>query len=220
MGMVDDIDTSSRLGSRLRGGLALAQTRIHTIEEQAKNQWEGLPAQARATLNRMLARLRTSLDLPSRSELVGLVERIEELDRKLDALEHRQRLTAGSPTNGESAKADSTAEVTEQAAGEAEAATQEAMQAAREAEAAAQEAMQAAREAEAAPREAAGEAQDEAGETAPASEGQSKKNGTHTKKARRTSAGKTLTAGGKNKSATTGKRQGKDRATKASDKRK
>ena len=210
MAMIDDTDTSSRLGSRLRDGLTLAQTRIHTIEEQAKHQWEGIPAQARATLNRMLVRIRTTLDLPSRSELASLVERIEELDHKLEALEQRQRLGASSPTGGRATEAP--AEVTAQAAEAEEMAAQaaaEAVEAAEQATKEAEAAEEMAKEAEVAAREAVEGEERATKKTAPARKSQDKKNGTQTKKARRTSAGKTLTGGGKKKTATTSKRQSK-----------
>jgi hypothetical protein len=41
----------------------------------------------RAALDRVLDRVRTTLDVPSRSEVGDLLARIEELDRKLGALQ-------------------------------------------------------------------------------------------------------------------------------------
>jgi hypothetical protein len=162
MATIEETTTAGRLGSRLRDGLALAQTRIHTIEEQAKSQWETIPMQARAALERMLTRLRMTLDLPSRSELIGLVERIDELDRKLELLEHRQRRAiqpAADPVPAADPGLEAAADEGAVTAGEADAAV-----------------------------EAAG-LEDEG--TEPEARAQ-KKNGARTKKASHTSAGKTL----------------------------
>jgi hypothetical protein len=102
MATIDDTQASNRLSERLRNGLALAQTRIHTMETRAKNQWTDLPAQLRAAVDRAVARLRTTLDLPSRSEVSDLVERLEALDRKIGALEKRQGKRAAESTARES----------------------------------------------------------------------------------------------------------------------
>jgi hypothetical protein len=90
MATTEETQASNRLSDRLRNGLALAQTRIHTMEERAKSQWTDLPAQLRTALDRAFARIRTTLDLPSRADVSDLMERIEALDRKIGALEKRQ----------------------------------------------------------------------------------------------------------------------------------
>lgn len=90
MATIEDTQASNRLSERLRSGLALAQTRIQNVETRAKNQWTDLPVQLRAVVDRAVARLRTTLDLPSRSEVSELVERLEAIDRKIVALEKRQ----------------------------------------------------------------------------------------------------------------------------------
>jgi hypothetical protein len=97
MATIDDTQASNRLSERLRSGLALAQTRIHTMESRAKNQWTDLPVQLREMLDRAVARLRTTLDLPSRSDVSDLVDRLEALDRKIVALEKRQGKRAAGP---------------------------------------------------------------------------------------------------------------------------
>lgn len=88
--IIEDTQANNRLSERLRSGLALAQTRIQTMETRAKNQWTDLPAQLRGAVDRAVALLRTTLDLPSRSDVSELVERLEALDRKIVALEKRQ----------------------------------------------------------------------------------------------------------------------------------
>jgi hypothetical protein len=99
----DDTQASNRLSERLRSGLALAQTRIHTVETRAKNQWADLPTQLRGVVDRAVARLRTTLDLPSRSDVSDLVERLEALDRKIAALEKRQGKRAAGGANAAAA---------------------------------------------------------------------------------------------------------------------
>ena len=105
MATIDDTQASNRLSERLRSGLALAQTRIHTMESRAKNQWTDLPVQLREMLDRAVARLRTTLDLPSRSDVSDLVDRLEALDRKIVALEKRQGKRAAGPEVGSRAGA-------------------------------------------------------------------------------------------------------------------
>lgn len=95
MSTTEDTQAINRLSDRLRNGLALAQTRIHTMEERAKNQWTDLPAQLRTALDRAFARIRTTLDLPSRADVSDLMDRIEALDRKIGVLEKRQGKRAG-----------------------------------------------------------------------------------------------------------------------------
>jgi hypothetical protein len=93
MDQTETIDTEETevipagLTDKLRGGFALVQTRFVTVEERARAQWIGIPQQARTALDKLLERVRNTLDLPSRSELQSLVERIEALDTKLAALE-------------------------------------------------------------------------------------------------------------------------------------
>lgn len=90
MATTEETQANNSLSDRLRNGLALAQTRIQTMEERAKNQWTDLPAQLRTALDRAFARIRTTLDLPSRADVSDLMERIEALDRKIGALEKGQ----------------------------------------------------------------------------------------------------------------------------------
>ncbi len=45
-----------------------------------------VPTTMRGAVDRLLERVRTALDLPSRSELAELTHRLEELDRKISAL--------------------------------------------------------------------------------------------------------------------------------------
>jgi hypothetical protein len=90
MATTDETQASNRLSERLRNSLALAQTRIQTMETRAKTQWTDLPVQLRGVVDRAVARLRDTLDLPSRSEVSDLVDRLEALDRKIGALEKRQ----------------------------------------------------------------------------------------------------------------------------------
>jgi hypothetical protein len=108
MATTDDTQANNRLSERLRSGLILAQTRIHTMETRAKTQWGDLPMQVRAVVDRALARLRTTLDLPSRAEVVELVDRMDAIDRKLVALEKRQARRAAA-TNAETATSAETA---------------------------------------------------------------------------------------------------------------
>lgn len=90
MASIEETQASSGLGERLRNRLALAQTHINTMEERARNQWSDLPAQMRAALDRVVDRIRTTLDLPSRADVNDLMARIEELDRKFARLEQHQ----------------------------------------------------------------------------------------------------------------------------------
>src|SRR5262245_31784253 len=63
------------LADRLRSRVALVQTRVAE-----------LPVQVRAAAVRLLDRVRTALDIPSRTELAELTARLEELDRRIGAL--------------------------------------------------------------------------------------------------------------------------------------
>lgn len=101
MATTEETQANNSLSDRLRNGLALAQTRIHTMEERAKHQWSDLPAQLRTALDRAFTRIRTTLDLPSRADVSDLMERIEALDRKIGALEKGQgKRGAGSRAAG------------------------------------------------------------------------------------------------------------------------
>lgn len=113
MSTTEDTQAINRLSDRLRNGLALAQTRIHTMEERAKNQWTDLPAQLRTALDRAFARIRTTLDLPSRADVSDLMDRIEALDRKIGALEKRQGKRAGAGSQAAESVADAELEPAE-----------------------------------------------------------------------------------------------------------
>lgn len=116
----EETQASNRLSERLRSGLALAQTRIHSMEARAKNQWTDLPVQLRSVVDRAVARLRTSLDLPSRSDVTDLVERLEALDRKIVALEKRQGKRGAAAATDSAADAEEVEPATAQRAGAAE----------------------------------------------------------------------------------------------------
>lgn len=91
---------STRLGTRLRHSLALAQARIHTVEKRARTRWLEVPASLRMALERTRDRIRDTFELPSRGEITLLMERMDELDRKLTELE-RTRTRAALPAPGE-----------------------------------------------------------------------------------------------------------------------
>lgn len=110
MATTEETQASNRLSDRLRNGLALAQTRIHTMEERAKHQWTDLPAQLRTALDRAFARIRTTLDLPSRGDVSDLMDRIEALDRKIGALEKRQGKRLGAGAHAAAGAAESVAD--------------------------------------------------------------------------------------------------------------
>ncbi len=111
MATTEDTQASNSLSDRLRNGLALAQTRIQTMEERAKHQWTDLPAQLRTALDRAFARIRTTLDLPSRADMSDLMDRIEALDRKIGALEKGQGKRGGGKSRaGAEASADGASE--------------------------------------------------------------------------------------------------------------
>jgi hypothetical protein len=110
---IDSAETAvepAKLGARIRNSLALAQTRLEAVEARARGQWGELPQQVRAALDRVLERVRATLDVPSRSEVSELLGRIEEIDRKLGELQSSQnragradeiRRRAESTTNGD-----------------------------------------------------------------------------------------------------------------------
>lgn len=110
MATTEDTQASNSLSDRLRNGLALAQTRIQTMEERAKHQWTDLPAQLRTALDRAFARIRTTLDLPSRADMSDLMDRIEALDRKIGALEKGQGKRGGKSRAGADASAEGASE--------------------------------------------------------------------------------------------------------------
>lgn len=110
MAMTEETQASNRLSDRLRNGLALAQTRIQTMEERAKHQWTDLPAQLRTALDRAFARIRTTLDLPSRADVSDLMDRIEALDRKIGALEKGQGKRGGARSRAAEGSADDASE--------------------------------------------------------------------------------------------------------------
>lgn len=68
-------ESTSSITSRLRHRLEDAQSRARAV-----------PVSMRAAVDRMLERMREALDLPSRSELQELTQRLEELDRRIAAL--------------------------------------------------------------------------------------------------------------------------------------
>lgn len=212
MATIDDTNPASRLGSKLRDGLALAQTRIHTIEEQARSQWESLPMQARAAIERLAARIRVGLDLPSRSEMVGLVDRIEELDQKLEALASRQRAALQAPAPVQEPPAPVAVEGDSSVMPAAEAAPAEPTAlAAEEAPADSVAAIDTSADASAGDQQTATPAK---ADDAPSRNGArgSKKGATRTKKARSNSAAKTISAGGNKKNATAGQGQTKSQS--------
>jgi cell envelope opacity-associated protein A len=193
----DDTQASNRLSERLRNGLALAQTRIHTVETRAKNQWADLPTQLRGVVDRAVARLRTTLDLPSRSDVSELVERLEALDRKIAALEKRQAKRAAGAENAAAAS---------EAAAPVAAAPAEAG-ASMELEAKVEASPETKIEAEASP-EAKSEAKGEAKSEVKPEVG-AEGNATARKTVKPNSAGKTVKAGGNAGRAADNKRHGK-----------
>lgn len=107
--------TSPRLGRRLRQSLALAQTRIHSVEERARARWVAIPDSLRTAIDRARDRVRETLDLPSRGDIASLLERVDDLDCKLAALAEA-RLAALPPAGGDSALYADDAELVDAAA--------------------------------------------------------------------------------------------------------
>ncbi len=118
MTRTDSIATSGGIGGRIRDSLTVAQTRLHSVEARAKAQWLGLPESLQNAFERLVLRLRDSLDLPSREEVSLLVDRLEGLDRKLAAIELERAGQLGSVAE-QLAAAQERAERAERAAQEA-----------------------------------------------------------------------------------------------------
>lgn len=78
-------------GTRIRTGLALAQTRITAVPNRARAQLTELPVQVRSVLDRLVtnaqSKVRSALALPSRDELTALLERVEALDARLASIQ-------------------------------------------------------------------------------------------------------------------------------------
>ncbi len=71
--MADTMPATDTLGARLR-------TRLDALRDGS------VPASMRATIDRLVVRVREALDLPSRAELLELTHRLEEIDRRIAAL--------------------------------------------------------------------------------------------------------------------------------------
>jgi hypothetical protein len=82
--ITEEPNDSHGLGERVREHLPVG---LVTLERRARAQWIAIPDQLRVAVDDLVARVRTKLDLPSRTEIADLVTRIEQLDRKLADLE-------------------------------------------------------------------------------------------------------------------------------------
>lgn len=78
-------------GTRIRTGLALAQTRITAVPGRARAQFSEIPSNLRGALDRLVtnaqSKVRSALDLPSRDDLASLLERVEAIDAKLSGIQ-------------------------------------------------------------------------------------------------------------------------------------
>lgn len=88
---IDATTTAGGLSDRIRNQWALAHTRFGArfdqIEQRAKAQWVAIPVELRAAIDRFVERIVRRLDLPTHADLTRLNERIDELHRKLAAVE-------------------------------------------------------------------------------------------------------------------------------------
>lgn len=80
-----DLDGVSLTG-RLKSGISLVQTRITSVPNAARAQWNELPEHLGELTDRLAARVRKTLDLPAKSELDELLVRIQEIDEALASL--------------------------------------------------------------------------------------------------------------------------------------
>lgn len=78
-----DVNDSGGLGERVRNRLPVA---LVTLEQRARTQWVALPGTMRGAVDRVLGRVRSTLDIPSRGEIAVLLDRIDKLDAKLAGL--------------------------------------------------------------------------------------------------------------------------------------
>lgn len=100
-----DVNDSQRLGERVRSRLPVALT---AFEERAKTQWVALPNAMRGAVDQLIARVRNTLDIPSRGEIAVLLERIETIDAKLSSME-QARVKAKPKARAAAAKPKATA---------------------------------------------------------------------------------------------------------------
>jgi hypothetical protein len=91
--MTQQSSDSQGIGGRVRS-LPVA---IVAFQQRARSQWLAIPEQVRAAFDQLLERVRTGLDLPSRGEVSDLVTRIDELDRKLAAMQAARAAAAAAP---------------------------------------------------------------------------------------------------------------------------
>jgi hypothetical protein len=81
------------LAARLRHALVVAQNRtvitdrLSALERALRERYGAIPEQLRDAVSRLVERARVALDIPSRTEITALLERIEAIDSKLHDIE-------------------------------------------------------------------------------------------------------------------------------------
>jgi hypothetical protein len=79
--------TIARLGDTVRQRWTAAQRGATELEQRARTQWLNLPDHLRDALERLFDRIKQRLDLPTRSEVSALSDRLDAFDRRLAAFD-------------------------------------------------------------------------------------------------------------------------------------
>jgi polyhydroxyalkanoate synthesis regulator phasin len=74
---------ASGFSERIRERAKLVRAQIDAAEARAKQRWQEMPAKVKGALQQAVVKVRDGLDLPSRTEINSLAQRIDELDRKI-----------------------------------------------------------------------------------------------------------------------------------------
>jgi Poly(hydroxyalcanoate) granule associated protein (phasin) len=80
-------ETSGTFGDRFRLRAKEVKAQLDAAEARAKARWAEVPGKLRSAFAGTVSKVRVGLDLPSRSEVSSLAQRLEELDRKLGEYE-------------------------------------------------------------------------------------------------------------------------------------
>ncbi|HEY8146663.1 MAG TPA: hypothetical protein VIG06_28470 [Kofleriaceae bacterium] len=88
------MDRAGRLGALLKTRLAGVKAQLDASQARAREKIEksklvAVQGKVKGALQTAMDRLKTGLDLPSKSEVTSLAQRIEELDKKLADYETR-----------------------------------------------------------------------------------------------------------------------------------
>lgn len=78
---------AAKLGDRFRTRAKEVRAQLDAAEARAKERWSQVPDKLRGAFQQAVLKVRVGLDLPSRSELNSLSERLDQLDQKLSDYE-------------------------------------------------------------------------------------------------------------------------------------